>query len=95
MYTSENVLNKSDTDFRKKASGVGHNSENPDSVIKGPVGDVVGQFLEKAAKYYDQGMKKAGTLEKGFEKKVSEHPLASLLVAVGVGMAAGAFFNRR
>ncbi len=95
MSTNENAMNEHAADFRKKAASLGHHVEDLGSITKELAGDVVGKFQENAAKYYDQGMKKAGSFEKGLEKKISENPLVSLLVAAGVGLVAGAFFNRR
>lgn len=95
MNTNENALNQHTTDFRKKASALGHNVEDLGSITRELAGDAVDKIQESAAKYYDRGMKKAGRFEKGLEKTISENPLASLLVAAGVGLVTGAFFNRR
>ncbi|MDO8462290.1 MAG: DUF883 C-terminal domain-containing protein [Deltaproteobacteria bacterium] len=95
MSTNENGLAQHTADFRKKASDLGHNVEDLGSMTKVLAGDAVDKLQKNAGKYYDQGMKKAGSLEKGLEKTISENPLVSLLVAAGVGMVAGAFFNRR
>lgn len=91
----ENALNQHSADFRMKASALVHNVEDLGSITKDLAGDAVGKIQENAAKYYDQGMKKAGSLEKGLEQTISKNPLASLLIAAGVGLVAGAFFNRR
>jgi ElaB/YqjD/DUF883 family membrane-anchored ribosome-binding protein len=95
MSTNENALNQHASEFLKKASALGHNVEDLGSITKELAGDAVGKVQENAAKYYDQGMKKARNLEKGLEKTIGEHPLASLLIAAGVGLVAGAYLNRR
>lgn len=82
-------------DFRKKASALGHDVEDLGAIAKEMAGDAVEKFQANASKYYDQGMKKAESLEKGLERKISDHPLVSLMVAAGVGLIAGAFFSRR
>jgi ElaB/YqjD/DUF883 family membrane-anchored ribosome-binding protein len=84
MSTNANALNQHVADFRKKASALGHDVEDLGSITKELAGD-----------YYDQGMKKARTLEKSLEKTIGEHPLVSLLIAAGAGLVAGAYFNRR
>lgn len=95
MSAHDNALNHLTADLRKTASAVGRDVENFGSNAKDVAADVVGKIQKDSAMYYDQGMKKAIKLEKGLEKTVSENPLTSLLVAVGVGLVAGAFFNRR
>ncbi len=84
MSTNENALNQHTADFRKKASALGHNVEDLGSITRELAGDAIDQF-----------QKKAGGFEKSFEKTIRENPLVSLLAAAGVGLVAGAFFNRR
>lgn len=95
MSTHDNALGHHAADLRKTASAIGRDVENFGSIAKEMAVDVVDKIQDDSAKYYDQGMKKAVKLEKGLEKTISENPLTSLLVAVGVGLVAGAFFNRR
>lgn len=84
MSTNADSLNQHVADLRKKASVLGHDVQALGSITKELAGD-----------YYDQGMKKARSLEKGLEKTIGEHPLIALLVAAGIGMVAGAYVNRR
>ena len=95
MTTNGKDMDQHAADFRKTASALGHNVEDLGSITKELAGDAVGKVQDSAAKYYDQGMKKARSLEKGFEKTIGQHPLASLLIAAGIGLVAGAYFNRR
>ncbi len=95
MSTNGSAMNQHAADFRKKASALGHGVEDLGSITKELAGDAVDNFQKNAVKYYDEGIKKARGLEKGLENTVSENPLVSLLVAAGVGLVAGAFFNRR
>lgn len=95
MHTNENGLDRHAADFRKKASALGHDFGDLGSITKELAGDVAHKFQDNAAKVYDQGMKKASRFEKGLEKTISDNPLASLLVATGVGLVAGAYFSRR
>lgn len=95
MSTNEHALHQHTAELRKTASALGHDVENLGSVARELAVDVVDKFQENSAKYYDQGMKKAVKLEKGLEKTISENPLTSLMVALGVGLVAGAIFSRR
>jgi ElaB/YqjD/DUF883 family membrane-anchored ribosome-binding protein len=95
MSTNANALNQHTADFQKKAVVLSHTLEDLGSITKDMAVDTVGKLQDNAAKYYDQGLKKAGKLEKSLEKTIGENPLASLLVAAGVGLVAGAYFNRR
>lgn len=95
MTTNGKDMDQHANDFRKTASALGHNVEDLGSISKELAGDAVGKVQDNVAKYYDQGMKKARGLEKSLEKTIGQHPLASLLIAAGVGLVAGAFFYRR
>ncbi len=95
MSRNETALNSPSVDFLKKASALGHNGEDLDPISKVLPGDRTGKFQKSAAKYYAQGMKKVGNLEKDLEKTISANPLTSLLIAAGIGLVAGAFLNRR
>lgn len=95
MSTNENSMSHHAADFRKKASALGHDVEDLGSITKELASDAVGKFQENTARYYNEGIKQAGKFEKGLEKTISENPLTSLLIAAGVGLVAGAYFNRR
>lgn len=95
MSINENALNQYATGLRKKASAPDHNGEDLDPIAKRQTADAVGKLRENAAKYYAQGMKKVGSLEKSLEKTIGQNPLTSLLVAAGAGLVVGAFLNRR
>lgn len=94
MNTNENALNNDVADFRKKASTLGHNVEDLGSITKKLAGDAVGKLQGDAVMYYDQGVKKARSMEKALEKTIGENPLTALLVAAGVGLVAGVYFRR-
>lgn len=84
MISNADGLNQHAADFRKKASALGHDVGDLGIITKELASDAVGKFQENAVQY-----------KKGIQKTISENPLVSLLVATGVGMVAGAFFNRR
>ncbi len=95
MAAADGVSNQHTTDFRKPASTIGHSMEELGTMTKEMASDAVGKFQENAAKYYDQGVKRAESFERGIEKKIGENPIVALCVAAGVGLVAGAYFNRR
>ncbi|QQR80172.1 MAG: hypothetical protein IPJ69_12750 [Deltaproteobacteria bacterium] len=53
------------------------------------------RLQENATKYYGQGMKGAEKMELKLEKAIGNNPIASLLIAAGIGVVAGAFWNRK
>ncbi|MDO8528060.1 MAG: DUF883 C-terminal domain-containing protein [Deltaproteobacteria bacterium] len=95
MSNNDGTMNQHASDFRKKASTLGRDVEDLGSITKELAGAAVDKLQENAGEYYDQGMKKAKLFERGLEKKISSNPLMSLLIAAGVGLVAGALFNRR
>lgn len=62
------------------ADGASHH----DADFRKMAGDVVGKLQEDAVRY-----------KKGLQKTINQNPMTSLLVAAGLGLVAGAFFNRR
>jgi len=50
---------------------------------------------EKFDRWYKEGREKAVQLEEGLENQIREHPLQSVIIAAGVGFAAGYLLSRR
>ena len=75
-------------EFREKASQVGQDIRD--------LGDAAKEVAaEKFDHWYKDGREKAVQLEKGFENRIREHPLQSVIIAAGVGFAAGYLLSRR
>jgi ElaB/YqjD/DUF883 family membrane-anchored ribosome-binding protein len=94
-HARENAFNKHTAEFREKAAVLSHDVQELGKITKEIAGDTVNLFRENAADYYDEGMKKAQKLEKGLEHRIQENPLQSLLIAAGVGLIMGMFWNHR
>lgn len=84
MITNTDGVNQHAADFRKKASALGHDVEDLGAITKELASDAVGKIQESAFKY-----------RRELKKTINNNPMASLLVAVGLGLVAGAFLNRR
>jgi ElaB/YqjD/DUF883 family membrane-anchored ribosome-binding protein len=91
MQTSASTArsNRSSTaEFREKASEVAEGIRELGGVAKEAA-------AEKFDHWYKDGREKAVQLEKGFENQIREHPLQSVIIAAGVGFAAGYLISRR
>lgn len=91
----EHPFAKHSAEFREKVSTLGHDVQELGKVTKEVMGDTVGIIRENASEYYQQGVKKAQSLEKSLETKIKENPLQALLIAAGVGFVLGAVWKRR
>jgi len=67
--------------------------------VKDDIRELSGAAKEAAGEKFDQwykdGRDKATQLSKGLEKRISERPFQSVLIAAGVGFVAGLLFRRR
>jgi ElaB/YqjD/DUF883 family membrane-anchored ribosome-binding protein len=54
-----------------------------------------GQLRDTASEYYERGRERAMGLEQSLEERVREKPLQALLMAAGLGVLVGMFWNRR
>ncbi len=91
----EHPFAKHSAEFREKVTNLGHDVQELGKVTKEVMGDTVGMIRDNASEYYQQGMKKAQSLEKSLETKIKENPLQALLIAAGVGFVLGAVWKRR
>ncbi len=89
------TLKQHTTQFRRKATTLGHDMEGLGAITKELASDAVDLLRENAADYCEMGMKKAGKLGKGVGKKIRSNPLKSLLIVAGLGLVAGAIWGRR
>ena len=81
--------NRSSTaQFRQKATQVSRDIRELGGVAK----EVA---AEKFDHWYKEGREKAVQLEKGLENQIREYPLQSVILAAGVGFAAGYLLKRR
>jgi len=93
--SKEHPFSKHSAEFREKVSTIGHDVQELGKMTKEVMGETVGMIRENASEYYQQGVKKAQTLEKSLETKIKENPLQALLIAAGVGFVLGAVWKRR
>jgi ElaB/YqjD/DUF883 family membrane-anchored ribosome-binding protein len=86
---------KKAAEFREKATAVGHDLQDLKNITKELTADALHVITENASGYYDQGIKKAKTLEENLERNIQKNPVRYLLIAAGVGLVAGAVLLRR
>ncbi|MCC6273436.1 DUF883 family protein [Deltaproteobacteria bacterium PRO3] len=95
MSASKDPFAKHTAEFREKAATLGHDVQELGKTTRDLAHDTVGMIRENASEYYQQGLKKAQSLEKDLETKIKENPLQALLIAAGVGFVLGALWKRR
>jgi ElaB/YqjD/DUF883 family membrane-anchored ribosome-binding protein len=54
----------------------------------------MGVIKENAGEYYHEGLERAKNLEKTVETRIKQHPLQSLLIAIGLGFLVGMLLRR-
>src|SRR5262249_33659138 len=88
-------LSKHTSEFREKATNLGHDVQELGNITKEVARDAAGLLGENAESYYREGVKTAQKWEQGFEERIRKRPLQSLLIAAGVGLLAGFIWKRR
>lgn len=95
MSASKDPFSKHSAELREKAAALGHDVQELGKSTRDLAQDAVGMIRDNASEYYQQGVKKAQSLEKNLESKIKENPLQALLIAAGVGFVLGAIWKRR
>ena len=93
--SKDHPFSKHTAEFRDKAATLGHDVQELGKAGRELANDAVGILRDNASEYYQQGVKKAQSLEKNLETKIKENPLQALLIAAGVGFVLGAIWKRR
>ena len=92
---SGDQFSKHSAEFQKKASALGHDVKDLGTIGGELATDTAHLAEERIAGYYEEGKKKAESLEKNLETEIRKNPIRSLMVAAGVGLVLGALWRRR
>jgi ElaB/YqjD/DUF883 family membrane-anchored ribosome-binding protein len=65
------------------------------SAVARDVREAAGQVAQRVEEKFEQGRDQVRCCENRFEESVRSRPLASLLIAAGIGVIAGALWRRR
>lgn len=65
------------------------------AIAKDAAHEKLGELRDDATVYYERGRDKVQGAVSGFEQYVRDHPLRSILLAAGVGVACNYFWRRR
>ncbi|HKX12139.1 MAG TPA: DUF883 C-terminal domain-containing protein [bacterium] len=93
--SKDTVFQKHGNEFKSSASAIGHDVQDLGRATKHLAEDAVNLLKNNASEYYQQGVKKAQTMEKTLESRIKDNPMQALLIAAGVGFVIGAFLARR
>jgi ElaB/YqjD/DUF883 family membrane-anchored ribosome-binding protein len=80
---------------QERASNIAHNVQQMGADAATAVKEQVQQVRDTAVGYYEDGRDRAVQLEKRLEKRVKQHPMNSVLIAIGAGFLLGMLFRRR
>jgi ElaB/YqjD/DUF883 family membrane-anchored ribosome-binding protein len=78
-----------------KVAKVKEDLQEVGGIVRNAAQEKLGQVDEKAAKYYEQGRDKVHGVACACEQFLHARPVASVLVAAGVGWLLGRFWTRR
>jgi ElaB/YqjD/DUF883 family membrane-anchored ribosome-binding protein len=81
--------------FGEQSSRVAEEVQELGRVALANAGEVAGNLKEKGQNALEAGREKAKTAKSKFDDVVSEHPMKSVLIAVGVGVVLGYALQRR
>ena len=87
-------LSQDAAQFREKLSVLEKDLRDLTKISKAMASDTVGMLKESAGEYYHQGLEKAKGMEHDLETRIKQHPLQSLLIALGIGWLIGLLFRR-
>jgi len=79
---------------QERASNIAHNVQQIGADAASAVKEQVQQVRDTAVGYLGDGRDRAMQLERRFEKRVKQHPMNSVLIAVGCGFLLGMLFRR-
>jgi ElaB/YqjD/DUF883 family membrane-anchored ribosome-binding protein len=75
----------------QQAKDVGANLKEMGNSVKDAAQEQIERVRDTAADYYEQGRERFMEAEDSFEEYVREHPIKSVLIALGVGYLIGKF----
>jgi ElaB/YqjD/DUF883 family membrane-anchored ribosome-binding protein len=81
-------------DITDAAGKIGHDLQDIGNSVKNAAGEQFEHVRDRAKGYIDSGRKHARDVEHGIEAYISEQPLKSILIAVGIGWAVGMLWRR-
>jgi ElaB/YqjD/DUF883 family membrane-anchored ribosome-binding protein len=88
MSTTSNQLGKQAKDVTEDFQKMGR-------TVRDATQDKFEQVSDKASEYYEQGLDKVQDAACACKQFVSDRPLSSILIAVGIGWLLGRFWKRR
>jgi ElaB/YqjD/DUF883 family membrane-anchored ribosome-binding protein len=80
--------------FREKLSTLEKDLRELTRISRALASDTMGVIKENAGEYYHEGLERAKNLEKTVETRIKQHPLQSLLIAIGLGFLVGMLLRR-
>ena len=97
MTTQHNgeQFSKHSAEFQKKVSDLGHDVKDLGGIGGRLAADTAHMAEERVSEYYNEGIKKAKSLEGDLEPEIRKNPIRSLAIAAGVGLLLGAMWRRR
>jgi ElaB/YqjD/DUF883 family membrane-anchored ribosome-binding protein len=72
----------------------GRRGQSEHKIMEAVGGELQG-LRDVGREYLERGKDKVLELEEGFEGRIQEHPIGSVLIAAGVGVVIGALLCRR
>jgi ElaB/YqjD/DUF883 family membrane-anchored ribosome-binding protein len=81
--------------FGEQSSRVAEEVQELGRVALANAGEAASTLKEKGQQAFEAGRDKAKTAKSKFDDVVAEHPMKSVLIAVGVGVALGMVLQRR
>lgn len=86
MSTTNDRLGKQAMEMTKDLQEMG-------CIVRDGAQEKLGQMVEQASGYYQEGRDKVQGVVAAFEQSVGERPLRSVLIAAGVGVLLGRFWS--
>ncbi|MSR60717.1 MAG: DUF883 family protein [Planctomycetaceae bacterium] len=81
--------------LREQAGAVAKDVQEMGGIARDAAQEKFGQMQENASELCDQGRDKVRQAARSLEQYIAEQPLASVLIAGGVGLLLGRFWMRR
>jgi ElaB/YqjD/DUF883 family membrane-anchored ribosome-binding protein len=76
-------------DIHEKAGEAGEKVRNVAGKVKETAQDTMTQIKESSAHAFEEGKKRAATLERTLEGMIKENPIKAVLIAAGAGLLVG------
>ena len=79
----------------QERNGIVHTVQKMGNDAVGALKDGYDDLRETASDYVDEGRSRLQSMERQFESRVKERPIATVLIALGAGFFAGLLYSRR